>query len=339
MSRILYMAVLALGVSYLSTEAEASLTSSFQFNGMGNWSIDACGSTSTSPVCSISAEVPTGSTIVQAFLYSSTFGSSAVPTVDFDGTALSGADWTALGVTGPGLQAFRADVTSLVAAKIGGGSGVPFSFDINSETGSVDGELLAIVYSNPAEIERTIAFLDGASATTGDSFAVNLAAPLDTTTAGFEALLSLGIGFGFQPSGQVSQIDVNGRRLTSCAGGQDDGAGANGALITGGGIGDSTDNPDPFCTTAGGPRSDDELYNLALGNSADATAFLLDGITTIDVDTLNPSNDDNIFFAGFNITAEAGVNQPPPNQVPLPSTLALLGSGILGLFLYRRRRT
>ena len=50
--------------------------------------------------------------------------------------------------------------------------------------------------------------------------------------------------------------------------------------------------------------------------------FLTVGLTTITIDTDNPSNDDNIFFAGINITAVAGVNQPPPTAgVPEPMSV------------------
>lgn len=339
-------AALLLGVGLaIGTSANATLINNFQFNGKGNWSLDAVGSNST-PVGDLTAIVPVGSTIEQAFLYSSRtpFGSTSTsPIVNFDGTSLGAAEFTPLGFT-VGLQAWRADVTSQVAAKVGGGGASPFTFSILSESpnSQIDGEVLAIVYSNPAEAERTIAFLDGFSATSGDSTAVNLADPLDTSSPGFEALLSLGIGFGFQGAGMNSNVDINGRRLTSSAGGQDDGTGANGGLITVGGIDDDPSNPDdPFAAASGNPRIDDELYNLALGNLADATPFLLDGITVIDIDTINPSNNDNIFFLGLNITAEAGVNQPPPGPGPTPSvpepfTLSLMGLGLLGFRFARR---
>ncbi|MFQ5534054.1 MAG: PEP-CTERM sorting domain-containing protein [Sphingomonadales bacterium] len=332
--------------------ANAALINSFQFNGTGNWSLDAVGSNST-PVGDLSALVPVGGTVEQAFLYSSTFGNAPTPTVNFDGTVLSGADFTPLGVTSASnLQAFRADVTGQVAAKVGGGSAVPFIFSILSETpnGSVDGEVLAVIYSDPTEPERTIAFLDGFSLPAGDATVINLGDPLDTTIPGFEALLSAGIGFGFQGTVQFSNIDVNGRRLTSSAGGQDDGGSFNGGLITVGDLfDDPTNPPDPFAGPNGNPAFDDELYNLALGNGVDPTPFLADGINAINIDTLNPSNDDNIFFLGINITARAGVNQPPPppgppqppppTGVPEPTTLALFGFGLLGLGLARRRGT
>lgn len=318
--------------------AMASLAKSYQFNGKGNWSLDAAGSNST-PVGSISAVIPTGSTVEKAFLYSSLYTTSSTPTVDFDGTVYGPTDWTALGQTA-GLQAFRTDVTSQVAAKVGGGSASPFSFSVDSESpnSTIDGEALAIVYSNPSEKERTIAFLDGFSATTGDSTALNLAEALTGAQLAdptFEAMLSLGIGFGFQPGGgQVSLVDVNSQRMTSCAGGYDDGAATNGGLITIGGIGDDfTTNPaNPNCVSDSSQRADDEAYNLI--------PFLTAGDSVIDIDTINPSNNDNIFFAGVNITAVAGVNEPPPvtGNVPAPAGLFLMLAGLGAARLASRRK-
>ena len=46
-------------------------------------------------------------------------------------------------------------------------------------------------------------------------------------------------------------------------------------------------------TCTGAPRCDDELYNLL--------PFVNNGDTSIKVDTLNPSNDDNVFFGGFEL--------------------------------------
>lgn len=321
----------------LTASSYASLAVSYQFNGTGNWSIDGWGT--GNPANGVSASVPTGSTVVKAFLYSSTWDAST-PTVVFDGTTISGASWTAGGITGGSLQAYRADVTAQVAAKIGSGSGSLFNFTLNEGSGSsaIDGEVLAVVYSNPTEQNRTIAFLDGFSATTGDSTALNLANALTTaqlTDPNFEALMSLGIGFGYQGDSQYSTVRVNGTLLTSSAGGSDDGADANGGLITVGGLGDSITNPASASAQppAVGTRYDDELYSLK--------PLLSAGLTTITINTLNPSNNDNIFFAGFNITADAGVNQPPPppaNGVPdAASTLGLLAASMGALAALRRR--
>lgn len=319
------------------SEAEASLATSYTFQGNGNWSIDAVGSNSD-PVGSVSAIVPTGSTVVKAFLYTSQYATTGLsPNISLDGTTYSGAAWTNLGSTSFPLTAWRADVTTQMIAAIGGGSAVPFSFSVREilNNGNTDGEVLVIVYENPGDLVRTIAIADGFSATGGDSTTITFNGPVDTGISGFEALLSLGIGFGFQPSGQFSIVDGNGRRLTSSAGGQDDGGDFNGGLITVGGIGDSSTNPDPFASDAAGPRTDDELYNLALGNSADANPFLANGSTSYTFRTSNPSNDDNIFFLGMNITAEASI----ATGVPLPPAvwggLAMLG--LLGVARHRRR--
>ncbi|WP_430015963.1 PEP-CTERM sorting domain-containing protein [Microcystis aeruginosa FBCC-A68] len=319
-------------------KASAALTNSYQFNGKGNWSIDGVGSNNT-PVGSIDAIVPLGSTVVKAFLYSTTYNFDApfTPIVNFDGTTYS--TWTDLGfaVTCCGLKAFRTDVTTQVATKIGGGAASPFVFDVLSENpnGSIDGTVLALVYSNPAEQERTISFLDGNTAATGTTTFVNLTTPLTSTQLldpTFEALMSLGIGFSFQTgSNQYSTIDVNSTRLTSAAGGSDDGTPGNGGLITVGGIGDSTANPAnplaiPSSDYSAAPRLDDELYSLK--------PFLNVGDTQIRIESTNPSNDDNIFFVGVNLTAKANVCVDDPDlcrTVPEPtSTLSLLALGTLG---------
>ncbi len=118
--------------------------------------------------------------------------------------------------------------------------------------------------------------------------------------------MSLGISFGFISGAIVNQfstVDVDGSRLTSSAGGQDDGDSANGALITVGGIGDTNANPPPNTTTPAGAvdnfRFDDELYDLK--------PFVRTGDTSITVFTQNPSNDDNIFFSALFIGSAAAV--------------------------------
>ena len=329
--RIFMIAVMLMGAA----SAHAALSTSYVFNGNGNWSLDACGSNSTNPVCTINAVVPSGSTVEAAFLYSSLIPDASLTSVTLDGTTYSGAAWTSLGSNDVGLQAYRADVTAQIAAAVGGGSASPYTFTVQSENPNslVDGEVLAIIYSNPAESTRTIAFLDGFSATTGDATNVNLADPLTAAQLAdpsFEAMLSLGIGYGYQTVGDSSQssiVSVNGTTITTCAGGQDDGISANGGLITVGGYGDSTNAA--TCDNSG-PRQDDELYSL--------TPNLAAGDTTIQINTSNPSHDDNIFFAGINITAVAGVNEPPPSSVPEPGSIALLGLGLLGLGFIGRKK-
>ena len=339
------IAALSLILAAAAPLSHASLSLTYQFNGNGNWSIDGVGS-NLSPVGTLQAFVPTGSTVQKAFLYSSMTPSSTLNSINFDGTLLNSGSFTNVGMNPYGLQAYRADVTAQVSAKVGSGSASRFNFGINAEDPNfeVDGDVLVVVYSNAAESERTIALLDGASNAAGDSFAVNLGAPLvDPTTPGFEALFSLGIGYSYQSGdSQFSYVDVNGRRLTSWAGGEDDGTSENGGLITVGGLDDSPLNPaDPTASPVGNIRYDDELYNLALGNGVNSAPFLSAGLTSFTVNTQNPSGNDNIFFAGLNITARAGVNQPPPpidgSPVPEPSTYGLIGAAaLLGLVVRRR---
>jgi cysteine-rich repeat protein len=96
---------------------------------------------------------------------------------------------------------------------------------------------------------------------------------------------------------------VNDVRLTSYAGGSDDGSIGQGELITVGGYDDSNANPlNPF-----GADADDELYSLI--------PFLEAGKTTYNVRTSNPSFDDNIFFAGVFST------------IPSSTTVGTCGNG------------
>jgi hypothetical protein len=290
----------------------------------------------------VSASVPAGSHVEQAYLFSSKiFGASAnIPDVTIGGTTYSGAQWTGLGVVN-GLQAYRTDVTAQMQTAIGGGGALPFNFSVteNTDNGGTDGEVLAVVYSNPAETERTIALLDGFSSQSGDSVTINFSSPLaHVGDPGFESQLSLGIGYSYQEFGgnQRSIIDGNGRRLTSSAGGEDDGTHANGGLITVGGLGDSTANPDPLAAPVN-ERTDDELYDLGQGNSANPAPFLSNGLNSYTFVTSNPSFDDNIFLLGVNITAQSGVNKPPPGVPDAGSTASLLGLGLLGLLAAKKR--
>ena len=312
-------------VTLAPISASGALIESYSFQGKGNWSIDAVGSNST-PVGDLLIDVPAGSTIEKAFLYASMTTLGGSPEVVLGGTTYLPSAFTALGLNFD-LQAWRTDVTSQISSIVGGGG---TSVTVTSETlgVAIDGEVLAIVYSNPAEEERTIFFLDGFAASGGDTTTVNYTSPLsDPTAPSFEAIMSLGIGYGAQGTGQESTVDVNGTRMTSSAGGQDDGIYAAGGLITVGGIGDLPTNPvDPFSPANGDPRQDDELYTLE--------PFLTLGDTMTTIVTENPSDDDNIFFLGVNITAEAAIGSP----VPEPSTYVLGVLGLIGLLACRGRK-
>jgi hypothetical protein len=195
---------------------------------------------------------------------------------------------------------YWADVTSIVAPVINPlGAGVSTLSLTECSTLIQDGEALLVVFNDASSPERTIVIMWGGENPTGDNYAITMAAPIDPSSTGALLDMGLGIGFSYQTnaSQQFSTVDVNGQRLTSSAGGEDDGGPDDGMLITVGGIGDSDANPaDPYAAPTN-PRSDDELYSLL--------PFITTTTTSINVNTLNPSNNDNIFLSYFVISGAA----------------------------------
>lgn len=293
-----------------------SLTPIATETGSVTLSIDAMGTTAGSGL--IQVDKPAGATVRRAYLFSATIPSGhTIP----DGAitiAGSGVNWdgsASVGLGGGGAIAtnYYSDVTALVKPGIDAAPAGIINLTITEQTsGSVDGEILAVIFDDPAAASAngTAAILFGALASGGDQFFISLGGPIDLSQAGLVMDLSLGIGFGFQGSNQFSIVDVNGLRMTSSAGGQDDGQGRNGALITAGGIGDTNGNPPPFAGPGGNHRFDDELYNLL--------PFIPDGSSLVTVDTRNPSDDDNILFAALYTTLEVVVApEEPTNQPPV----------------------
>jgi hypothetical protein len=264
-------------------------------------------------------------TVRAAFLYNVTvFGLSPLSTQAILGgvpvtlSLLPGTDPTP--VT---LQTYRADVTSIVAALVNGAPGVTqIPVTALTTTPGSDGLALVVVFASAGlDPNQSVAILDGGQAGSAvQTTAFSLANQIDKNIPNFNAVLSLGIQFSDQEGlghacgqnpafAQFSTVDVNGARLTSCAGNADDGALMSGALITVGGVGDSTANPsDPSCR-GGNPNcstTDDELYGIA--------GFLNQGDTQVRITTANPSNDDSIFLAVLQLTTApctVGVNCPP----------------------------
>lgn len=336
------LSLLAIAVMLVGIVSQASATlvlrDAFQNAAL---SIDGWGSTSSSGL--IKSDVPVNSTILKAYLYSANvWGGGVAGDVTLNGNFLSSASGIQLTPDNNPAMTRLYDVTSFMKPTIEGTWGLQ-SHPI-MEGGNSDGEVLVVAYSNASTLGQTAIIMDGELSTTGDTTTLGFANPY----SGGDLLMSLAISFSYGDS-QFTEVDVTtdstvNRRLTSAAGGNDDGGfvAANGALITAGGIDDSTMNPaDPF---GKGDDYDDELYNLALGNSVDPTPFINVGDTFLKLTTRNPSNDDNVFAmfltSTFKISdVDGGGIDDDPDPIPEPSTVILLGLGLAALAgrEYKRR--
>ena len=293
--------------------AMASLQPKVTFSGQLKLSVD--GSGSNTGTATIRADKPSiNASVHAAYLLAASTGATGYQIVSTD-IALDGTPITFTSSVASSIGSFNywADVSAIVRAKLNSAPAGIVNFTVTeNHTFSIDGEILVVIWDEPSAAQTTISLLFGAQQTTGDSFVVNLAKPVDKTNPATVLDMSLGISYGYQPAGQFSYLEMgmNGIKISSSAGGQDDSChdydtthscpGANGALITAGGVGDLNDNPpdpnatDLTCRSAAGypaPRCDDELYNLL--------PFLDNGATSFTIYTLNPSGDDNIFFAAF----------------------------------------
>jgi len=311
------VALAVLGCAF-AAPAHAGLVVLQTFSGNVGYSSDGFGSDSQNGT--ISAFVPVGSTVVAAYLYTSTFGTFTNAGGSLNGQALTYARLGRSGSSYP-LEAGRADVTSLVASVINGGSGGLYDFNVTETSANQDGEALVVVYTNATLANSTIGILDGSSDSAGETTTINFGSNVDPSAPGFTANLALGIGFSC--CNQASSVTVNGTRITDNAGGNDDGAQlANGALITVGGFDDAYSSLLPTYT------NDHERYNI--------TPFIEAGASSLVINTTNASNDDNIFLAIVSVSGTAAVNAPA--DVPEPASLALMGLGLASILRARRRK-
>ena len=325
MRHILFASAAMIGMA-LAAPASASLNVLSTYTGQVNVSTDGCGS--AGQACTLTANVPAGGIVQAAFLYTTTFNDLVGAGGTFSGNAVN---YTPLGTNQGFLAAGRVDVTATVAGAINGGPGGAYNFAYTEASGGQDGGALVVVYSNPSLPTSTVAILDGFSASTGDSAFLNFGAPLSPSAPGFRAEMRLGIGYSFDGanpaapdrSTQVSRVTVNGLQLTNVAGHCDDAneSCTDGNLITVG------DDADPFSVVLPTIADDHEKYDLK--------TLIGEGDTQIAIRTLNPSNDDNIFLAVFAVTGEAQVTT---TSTPEPLSMAMFGTGLMGLWLLRRRR-
>ena len=300
---------------------QAGLEPVVQVIGNVSISVDAEGNNNPSGG-TIRVNKPSGASVRKAYLMAASFFNYTITDSDI---ALAGTmvSWDREAFNNAGLtQNFFhnvfADVTTIVKPIIdNANSGITQLSITEATTGRIDGTILAVIFDDPNQtINHSIILFFGGQDTLGDSFDIKLAESLDLTDPSIVADMGLGISFGFQGSsgtGMVSIIDVNGSRLTSSAGGEDDGGSFNGGLITTGGIGDSNINPSALAPSSGF-GTDDELYNLL--------PFVSPGDTSILVETINPTDDDNIFFGYFSTSVPAAIL---PN-IPAPGVRTLVGN-------------
>lgn len=250
----------------------------------------------------VNVQKPAGGTVRQAFLIAASTGFTGYEPQNGDVT-LNGQSviWDTTRTMNNGISSVNvlADVTSQVKPGLDAApSGLVAVSVVEQNTPLIDGIILAVVFNDPtATIDRAVVLAYGAQQVTGDR--IRLARLPEVPLSDVSVNLGVGISYGFQsgPDTQDSTINVNGVRLTSSAGGQDDGQSENGSLITVGGLGDSPNNPaDPFArgNQASCPRCDDELYDL--------TSFATDDdATELELTTTNPSMDDNFMFAALDV--------------------------------------
>jgi hypothetical protein len=301
--------------------AAASANSLTQFKaivGQVVLSEDACGTNTPSPTSSCTVDIlkPSASaTVREADLFCATTGGSGYSPQNGDVT-VNGVPVAWDQIIPNAILSFNArdDVTTIV--KPVGDAALPglVSFTIGENpTVNYDGCAMKVIWDDPTTTVNSILIFWGAQDTTGDTFVINFTQPLDANAFLAPLEFSLGISFGAQGCavGQFSQVDVNSVRLTTSAGGEDDGSCENGALVTLGGTGDTAANPPPLAPPTAVPSvPDDELYDLR--------PFVNVGDTSMTIFTLNPSNDDNIFLANLFLR-----NVRVITPEPVPTTLTL----------------
>ena len=341
MKKLLVMGALACGLT-LSAVApsqalpattswvDAGLFEMIRFSGPISVSVTGSGFDTTSGT--ISVDKPAGATVVAAYLTSAYNIDSATRTdvMTLNGSPVTFSHKSLL--NGAGIDKYSAlfaDVTDLVKSDIDAAPAGTMTFPIYEgaldfgQTWYNDGSELVVVYDDPAKLGTvsSVIIMFGGARSIGDSFELQF--PALTNLSVQEIWLSLGINYSAQTpvnKSQASTVEVTTssnstpETVTTTAGGADDATGW--ALLSVGGLGDSLTLPDLTDPLA----ADDELYGL--------NPFLNTGDTSISINTINSSFDDQIFQAvafldGIALEGATTVGTAAPDSEGLANTGAI----------------
>jgi hypothetical protein len=287
-------------------------------------SVDAVGTDLSFATVEVSK--PAGGVLKRAYLAVAATGGYAGPFEDGEVRVEGhGVIWDTTIRNGVGSWNSLSDVTEFVESAISAAPPGPVLIDVSEvHSDLVDGVVLAVVFDAPsAPADNYVALYFGAQAERPDSFAIEFPTPVPSDLADTRYELGVGISYSLQSSDSTDQytmIDVNGRRLTTSAGGPDDGSPSPGALITVGGFDDSPANPsDPYAKPVN-LASDDELYDLR--------PFLKPGDTRAIVRTSSPS-EENLFFAS--VFSSPSGSREVASVTPAASVAPAAASGATGL--------
>lgn len=300
------------------TDSSASLESFAHFTGEVAVSIDGVGINGINGVIKVWKGIA-GSTVKGARL----FWGSLLPdlTVNLRGIVVP---CTLSATTIGRFQNCAADVTDIVKAFIDaaapGELQIPYS---ESNTASTHGGILAVVFDLPpsggAASQDSVTLLfgvtnSGSATILEDRFIVELDQPYDPVKSSI--YMSLGIGFSSFDNSEKTVVIVNGVKLTSNAGGFEDGVVNLGGLLT---VGDFNDNPANPSDPNGSNSPDDELYTL--------TEFVPAGATSFEVKTQS-SGFDNIFFAAVVVEANVVTSSPSASPTADPTSEPTAGPSL-----------
>ncbi len=282
------------------------LTPFYQVAGKYVLSTDGLGTTQSSG--NIQVEKPSATAVVRkAFFMSSARGGSTVaPTA----ASLLGTQVTySKTVSGQAL----ADVTSIVSSTVDNAQPGIINIAVTNAN-QAEGHALAVVfYDANLSYSASVVLSFGRADTVGSSTEFDFSNVLSKQSY-MDVTMTLGLSFSYQSSSQAnsyscllfsgctqrSQISLtlDGSStpiyVSATAGGSDDAAQApaNGNLLSVGGVGDQVSKPvNSSSNQTTTTPIDNELYSLI--------DLLPNGTTGFTLNSVNPSNDDYLFFAGF----------------------------------------